>query len=165
MIESWVANDAAGNLSAGDECASIQFVSKVVGPYRRGCSRIRRFGVDRALRFRPALVDRQRHPWSAVELPDRRISIARVGEEILDVRHREPWARPDKSMSDSSGEGQHTATLRIVFDDLLGQCETTGLLVESDRQLNPPVQARGVMVAIVLANAPQIMSNRDLRGF
>src|SRR6516165_1778367 len=126
---------------------------------------MRRFGVDRALRFRPALVHRQRHPWSAVELPDRRISIARLGEEILDVRHREPWPRPNKSMSDGSGEGQHAARPRLVFDDLLGQCETTGLLVESDRQLDSPGQTRGVMVAIVLANAPQFMSNRDIRGF
>ena len=68
-------------------------------------------------------------------------------------------------MSDRSGEGQHAATLRVVFDDLLGECETTGLLVESDRQLHPPVQTGGVMVAIVLANAPQLVPNRDAGGF
>ena len=69
--------------------------------------------------------------------------------------------RLDEAIDDAGGEGQHAALLRIVLDDLLRELQAARLLVQRDRQLHPPVHPRREVVAVVLADAAQLVLHLD----
>src|SRR6516162_10431926 len=101
-VERLIVDDAASDFHAGDEGSPIQFVGEIIGPYGRRGGRIGRVDVDRARRFRTALVQRHRHARRAIEGSDLWVGVARMREEKLDVRHLEFWARPHKAVYESS---------------------------------------------------------------
>ena len=57
--------------------------------------------MDRAGRFRTALVQRHRHAGRAIEGSDLWVGIARMREEILDIGNLEFRTRPDEAMDES----------------------------------------------------------------
>ena len=85
-------------------------------------------------------------------------------EDILDVRNREFRARPDEAIGDAGREAQHATPLRVVFHDLLHPRDAAGLLVEGDGQCHSPLHARGIVVAVVLADAAQFVAHRQAGG-
>jgi hypothetical protein len=100
-VERLVVDDAAGDLHAGDEGPTIQFVGEVIRPNGRRGGGIGRLNVDQARRFRTALVQRHRHPGLAIKGSDLWVGVAGMREEILDVRNLEFRTRPNEAMDQS----------------------------------------------------------------
>ena len=84
-----------------------------------------------------------------------------MGEVELHVGFLQFRPGLDEAEGDAGGEGQDAAPLGVVFDHLLGQGDAAAALVQRDRQLHPPVHARGIVVAVVLADAGQRVLHRD----
>jgi len=79
----------------------------------------------------------------------------------LHVGTVEARPRAHEAVHDACGQSEGAASGGIVLDDLPHQAEAPGLLVQRDRQLDPPVHARREVVAVVLADALQLMLDLD----
>ena len=120
--------------------------------------------MDRALALRPALVDGDGHAGLAVEIAGIGARIAGVGEKELAVRCRQLGPGADEAVADAAAEGEDALARQRIFEDLLGEAESPGVLVQGDRLADPPVEPGGIVIAIVLADAGQRVGDLDAVG-
>ena len=107
--------------------------------------------MDRALTFGPALVDPNSHARLIVERPGIGIAKTPVHEEELAVRCFEFRPGAYETMPDACRECQDAPSGKSIFDDLASKSQSLGILVQCDPLVDPPIQASGEVVPIVLA--------------
>ncbi len=149
--------DLAGDAHAADQGFTVDLLAEEIWPDLRRHKRIWRADVDRALAFRPTLIDPDGHAWLVVQHPAVGIAETAVHEEELAVGRFELGPGAHETVADSSREGQDAAPGKSVFDDLSGEAQALSVLVQGNALVDPPVQARGEVIPIVLADAWQLM--------
>ena len=156
-----VLHDLAGDLHARHRGVAVGLGRQEIRPDGGLGARRRRLDVDRAAGVGPALADHHRHAGILLQHALLRRIVARVRHVELHVGRLEAGPRAHKAIDDARGQAERALAGRIVLEDFLHQVEAARLLVQRRHVLDAPVHARREVVAVILADALQLVFHLD----
>ena len=154
-------HDLPRDLHAGDMYAAILVRGQIIRLDHWFCHRVRAGDMNESTAFRAKLARPEGDPGEIVELPLFRIGKAGIGDVVLDIRPGQTFAAPHKTAKHAGRHRQHPATGKQIAQNLAGKAEPVGKLVDRDICLQPPGQARDVMVMEILADPGKGMARRN----